>query len=85
MTTIGAIFARIVSLLKAIPILDEWFQKLMVAYAQHARKTWDKDLLAALAAAVGGNQIDLEKQIGNPHAGEASGIPGTVIRPGLPK
>jgi hypothetical protein len=75
-----SIVAGIVGLIKAIPILDKWFTLVAVYFVNKSIDNMHKDLLDSLRKALlEKDQRDLEKAIGNPNAGEPSGLPGTVI------
>lgn len=82
--------AAILALLKAIPILDAWFQTLSAAYVQDRIASMEKENLDAIREAIQSHdQRALEKAIGSPTAGQASGDAGAVIVDGsdigLPK
>ena len=65
MTTISAIL----SLLKALPILDSWFKGLVLAYNKYKIEAKDKEFNAAIAELYKGDQRKLEEAAGmNPGA-----------------
>jgi hypothetical protein len=79
-----------ISILKAIPIVDKWFQALMVAYSKAMVGRWEKANAEGLRKALNEHdQIDLEKAIGSSTAGLPSGDAGAVIvdapPPGVPQ
>lgn len=78
--TIAAAVAFLTSLFKALPVLKEWFEDLVVAYVNHSVDNMKKKNREALEKALNGrDQRDLEKAIGSPTAGKPSGDPGTII------
>jgi len=80
-----SVFSTILAVLKVIPILDSWFQQLMVFYAKAAVDRIKKeDREAVLKAFAEKDQRDLEKAIGNPNPGEVSGDEGTETISGPP-
>jgi hypothetical protein len=75
----------ILGILKAIPILDSWFQNLMVAYTKSKIDSMKKENRDAIREDIQNHdQRELEKAIGSPTAGLPSGDPGAVILPGPP-
>jgi hypothetical protein len=80
-----SVISAILALLKAIPILDSWFQQFFAAYAEHEianMKAENRDSIRKALAEH--DQRDLEKAIGNPNPGEASGDSGVEIVDGPP-
>lgn len=76
----GTAITIILGILKAIPILDAWFQQLSTAYTVGKIASFKKENLEALRKAINEkDQRDLEAAVGNPHPGEASGDAGAVI------
>ena len=76
MTVVGIILAA----LKAIPVLDSWFQALVVAYTAARIASMKKENRESIRKAIlEHDQRDLEGAIGNPHPGEASGDSGAEI------
>lgn len=79
------VLAGILAVIKAIPIIDKWFQKLVALYVNAEIDRMDKENRDAVKTAIEKfDQRELEKAIGNPNAGGASGIPGTITVPALP-
>lgn len=80
-----AFFSALIGLIKAIPIINGWVQGFITLYVNSAIDRMSAENIAAIKKAIEQhNQIDLEKAVGNPHAGEPSDLPGTVIRDKLP-
>lgn len=82
--------AAILAILKALPILDAWFQKLSAAYVQNRIASIDKENVDAIRTAIESHdQRALEKAIDSPTAGKVSGDAGAVVIDGssigLPK
>lgn len=70
----------IIALLKAIPIIDGWFQQLVAAYTASQIASMKKENRDAIRKAIiEHDQRGLEEAIGNPNPGEASGDSGAVI------
>lgn len=86
---IAAVFGGLVAFFKAIPIVNSWVQTFVVWYVNSQIDAMKAEDVAALKKAViEKDQRDLEKAIGNPNAGGASGIPGVEHRdtlPGVPR
>ena len=80
-----SIIQAVLAILKAIPILDSWFERLAAAYVASRIQTMRAENRDAIKKAVEAHDtIDLEKAVGNPEPGAPSGIPGTVVRDKLP-
>lgn len=80
----------ILAILKALPILDAWFQKLSAAYVQSQIASMEKENVDAIRTAIEKHdQRPLEKAIDSPTAGQVSGDAGAVVVDGdsigLPK
>jgi hypothetical protein len=79
------IISLLLALFRAIPILDKWFQTLMVEWFNRSVDKMQTENLAAIKKALSDyDQRELEKAIGNPNAGEPSGNPGSTIVDELP-
>ena len=79
------IVALITAIAKAIPILDEWMQKLVVYYFNSSVDKMRKENIDAIRKVlVNKDQRDLEKAIGSPSAGLPSGNPESDIVDSLP-
>lgn len=79
------VFAFILALLKAVPIIDGWFEDLVAYYvATRLAELKAENREAIQSAFAKQDQRDLEKAIGNPSPGDASGAPGAEIRDHLP-
>jgi len=75
----------ILAVFKSIPVLKEWFDKLVVLYVNYQIDNMKEDDRKAIRKAIDEqDQRDLETQIGNPNAGERSNLPGTELRDSLP-
>ncbi len=82
---VAAAIAAIISLIKAIPILDKWAQAFITFYVNSQIDGMARENIEALRKAIDDqDQRDLEKAIGNPDDGEPSHLPGTEIRHTLP-
>jgi hypothetical protein len=80
--------SAIVSLIKAIPIINGWFEKIAEYWYEQRIIAMKKELADAIEKARQGDQRDLEKYIGSPRAGKPSGLPGSELvdsLPGVPK
>lgn len=71
----------VLSILKAIPIIDSWFQQIAVARIAELNS---ENIAAIKKALTERDQRDLEEAIGNPNPGMPSGDPGTVIQKDRP-
>jgi hypothetical protein len=72
--------STIVSIIKAISALDNFFQLLVVAYTQSQIASMRAENIAAVKKAIlEHDQREAERVIGNPNPGEASGEEGTTI------
>jgi hypothetical protein len=79
------IISGLVGLIKAIPIIDRWFQSLLTFYVNSQIDKMERANFEAVKKAIyDRDQRDLEKAIGSPNAGESSHNPDTVIVDGLP-
>jgi divalent metal cation (Fe/Co/Zn/Cd) transporter len=77
------IIAVVLAASRAVPIIDTWIQLLITAYVNYAVDRMSYENWTALKKAVNDkDQRDLEKAIGNPNAGEPSGV--GDIRTSLP-
>lgn len=75
----------VIAFLKAIPIIEEWFQKLVAAYVAARISSIKKEYKDSIKKAFDQqDQRPIEEALGNPDAGAPSGIPGTEIRDSLP-
>lgn len=76
----GTAISIILGILKVIPILDAWFQALSKAYIEDRIAGMKKENRDAIRKAINEHdQRDLEKAVGNPNPGEASGDAGAQI------
>ena len=76
----GTAISLILAIAKAVPIINLWIEQLSSAYMVSRMASLKKENLEALRKALNEHdQRDLEKAIGNPHSGEASGDAGSVI------
>lgn len=81
----GEIFGFVYALIKAIPIVKSWVDQFSAWYVERAiREMKDADKKALRKAVYDQDQRDLERQLGNSHPGEVSGIGGTDIVSTLP-
>lgn len=74
------IFSLILSALKALPVLDRWFQGLVTAYTNSKLESMKLENFEAIKEALEKNdQRRLEAAIGNPHPGYPSNDSGSVV------
>jgi hypothetical protein len=79
------ILSLLLAIFKAIPALKSLFDELVVAYTQSQIDNIKKEYLYAIQIAISQkDQRDIEKALGSPRAGEASGIPGAQVVDHLP-
>ena len=81
----GTVFGTILAVLKAIPVLDSWFQELVALYVQArvaSMKAENRD--AILKAIQDHDTRPLEGVSGNPHPGDHSGETSSEIISGPP-
>lgn len=75
----------IISISKAVPIVNNWIQELIVAFTNQRIDSMSKENRESIKKAIEQkDQRDLEKAMGSINAGELSGIPGTVVVDKLP-
>lgn len=78
-------FATILAIIRAIPAVKSWYDQLTALYVQaEIARMRHADREAIRKAVFDHDQRELEKQLGNPHPGEASGLPGTHVVDTLP-
>ena len=72
-----AIFSTILAVLKAIPILHEWFKSFVKWYSEKERQWFYESVAKGVVDAIEKrDQRDLEKAVGSPKAGKPSGHEG---------
>jgi hypothetical protein len=82
---VGNAFSIIFAIIKAIPAVKSWWDQLVTFYVNKELENFKEADRAALRKAIHEqDQRDLEKQLGNPNAGEPSNAPGSVIVGELP-
>ena len=75
----AAVFSAIVAVIKAIPVLDDWFQRFLVWYAEKQLEHMKSENREAIVRAIKlHDQRPIEDAIGSPISGEFSGI-GTIV------
>ncbi len=75
----------IISISKAVPIVNDWIQELIVAFTNQRIDSMSKENRESIKKAIEQkDQRDLERAMGSINAGELSGIPGTVVVDKLP-
>ena len=85
MTAFLAVVAAITAVAKVFPIVDTWLQKFVVWYASNRIDSMTKEDRDSVKKAIDQkDQRDAEAALGNPNAGNLSGIPGTVVRNDIP-
>lgn len=78
-------FEAVLALIKAIPVFQQWVERFMAWYIERQIAGMRQENRDAIRKAFEQHDTrDLEKAIGNPHAGEPSELPGTVVRDTLP-
>lgn len=83
--TFTAIITLLTSLFAAIPTLGKWWDQLVAAYVTAQISRIDRRHVEAIKKAINmQDQRDIEIEIGNPNAGNPSGIGGTRIVDKLP-
>lgn len=83
--SVSAALSLLLAILKAIPILDKWFQKLVVAYTQAKIDSMEKENREAIKKALNEHdQRPIETAMGSSTVGEMSGNPGTTVVDSLP-
>lgn len=81
----GTVFGTILAVLKAIPVLDSWFQQLAVLYFNMQVSNMKAENRDAVRKALAEHdQRDLEKATGNPNPGQHSGETTSEIISGPP-
>lgn len=81
----SVVISMVLGIIKAIPIVDGWFQELMVAYFDVSVGFMKKENRDAVQKSiVDHDQRPLETVIGSQTAGKPSGDAGTVIVDGPP-
>lgn len=76
-----AFLAALAAALQSIPILDKYIQMFIIEYINSGIDSMAADNRAAIKKTITDkDQIDLEKVLGNSHAGEPSNIPGVELR-----
>lgn len=74
------ILEGIIAFIKAIPIVDKWVQQFIAFYVNSQIDKMAQENRDAIKKAVERfDQRDLERAIGNPHAGGVAPVPDTVI------
>lgn len=77
--------STVIAVIKVIPAIKSWFESLIAAYVAAEIAAMKKENREAIRRAFDEHdQRPLEFAIGNPNAGEHSGIEGTEIRDSLP-
>jgi UPF0716 family protein affecting phage T7 exclusion len=71
--------STILALLKAVPIIDSWFQELLSAYITSRISSMKQENKDAIKAAFEGDQREIEKALGDDKAGKPSGDAGASI------
>lgn len=83
--TFGVVINGIFAIAKAVPIFKEWLAKLSVAFIKWQAKEMKQEHREAIHKALSeDDQRPIEEALGNPNAGELSGVPGSEIRGPLP-
>lgn len=83
--TIASAIALLTAIFKAVPIIEEWWERLIVAYVAHAKDKIKKENRDAIKKALEtDDQRPIEIQLGSDVAGKPSGADGAVIVDSLP-
>jgi len=81
----SAFIAAVLSIAKAIPVVDKWIQQLVVEYTNARIDSMKKEDVEIIKNAITlQDQRELEKTMGSSRAGELSGVEGSVIVDSLP-
>lgn len=81
----ATVIAAIIALGKILPIVDRWLVALCLAVTQNTiKKMKEEDINAPIQATKSNDQRALEKLLGSPRAGQASGISGSGVVDSLP-
>jgi hypothetical protein len=81
----STIFSALLAVIQLIPTVEGWVQSFIAFYVVQQINSMKAENRDAIKKAFDEkDQRDLEKAIGNPAAGEPSGIPGTEHRDTLP-
>lgn len=76
---------KVISFILAFPQLTEWFDRLAAVWVASRISSMKKEQADGIRTAINEHdQRELERAIGNPSAGEQSGVPGSEIRDTLP-
>lgn len=71
----ATIFAGIVAIAAAVPVIDKWLQSFVAFYAASQLSRMKKENIDAIREAFyEHDQRGIEKAFGNPNAGEPSGV-----------
>ena len=83
--TVAATIALLTSIFAAIPVLKEWFDKVVAAYVVMKVSQMKKENRDAIKTAIiDQDQREMEDALGSTRTGEASGLPGTTVVDSLP-
>ena len=81
----AVVFKILLGILDAIPTVRMFYEAFAAYYIRTKITAMQKENRDAIRKAVlEQDQIDLEKALGNPNAGEPSGIDGVIVRPDAP-
>jgi hypothetical protein len=82
---ISTILGILLAVFKAVPILKQWWDQLLVMYIERQKAKLREEIRKAIIyALVEQDQRDIEKAVGNPNAGEPVRVPDSEIVDSLP-
>lgn len=81
---IGSVFSAIIAVINLIPVIKGLFESFVSYYVAQQIADMKKENAEAIRKALQEHdQRYIEEMLGNPRAGEPSGLPGVVIRDGI--
>lgn len=81
---IAAIFSAVIGVINLIPTVQGWVESFVAYYVEKQRAQMRAENLAAIRKAINEHdQRGIEEALGNPNAGEPSGIGGVEFRTGI--
>lgn len=85
MGTVSTILSLLLAVFKAIPVLKNWWDQLILMYVEKQKANLREEIRLGIYNAVNlKDQRDLEKAIGNPNAGKPVDVPDSEIVDSLP-
>ena len=78
------IVSAIIALLKAVPVLDQWFKGLVLAYGKWKVESFDKDFTRAYVMMVKDGDQRLLEEVTGMRAGPPQDMTDVISRPRTP-